>query len=412
MDSIKYKLLDTVILKDFESSTTEKKYIIAHNKKHWVIAEELYLILSLLDGSNSLFDICSELGSLGINRNEDSIDAIINTYIIPKGIVEGCEGYILDEKKSKYFWFQISILKESLIKKLSFTKYPYYKVFSILLLALSIPGFYIIITSIISPSFYSSIPVLSYKDWIIIIILIISSGYIHELGHAGASMFFGVVPYSIGFAFYMTMPVLFADVSGIWILKRNERAIVDLGGIYFEHLYLSIIAFISLLLNNYVLFIASTVRYIGLIYNFNPFLKMDGYWLFTDLSGISNLHDTTTRFIKSILLKPFGVNIYEPHKELRTKSKVFFYLYVVISLMFFVFFITVLKNIVYTAFELLPYAKEDLFMIMDSTSFSGTVKSIVLYLKNYFILFISTFLVFRIIFTALRSFVLLFTNIL
>ncbi|MDF1617271.1 hypothetical protein [Petrocella sp. FN5] len=411
MESKKYKLINALIIKEFESATRDKKYIIVHKKKHWIIAEELYLILSFLDGENTLSDICCKLQSLGISSTAEDLEKIIKTHIVSKGIVEGYEGEAENEKKSKYFWFQVNILKESLIKKLSFTKYPYNKVFSLLVLILSIPGFFIILRSIALPDFYLMIPTVSYKDWMIITLLIISSGYIHELGHAGASMHYGIVPYSIGFAFYMTMPVLFADVSGIWVLKRKQRAVVDLGGIYFEHLYLCTLAIITIITKSNIILIATVIRYIGLIYNFNPFLKMDGYWLFTDLSGISNLHDTTVRYIKAKLLRPFSISIYEPHNELTSKSKIVFYLYVMISLVFFIFFATLLKNITLTAFELLPFAKEDLLNFFELGSIMEILKSIAIYFKNYFMVFISAFLVIRIIYTTFRNITLLILEV-
>src|SRR5437870_1013827 len=58
----------------------------------------------------------------------------------------------------------------------------------------------------------------------------------HEFGHAGACARYGGRPSAIGFGIYLAFPVLFSDVTAAWDLRRWQRVVVDLGGIYVQGL--------------------------------------------------------------------------------------------------------------------------------------------------------------------------------
>jgi putative peptide zinc metalloprotease protein len=83
--------------------------------------------------------------------------------------------------------------------------------------------------------------------------------------------------------------VLYTDVSEAWRLPAIERAIVDIGGIYYQSLF--ILAFIFLYALNGTMTWAYAVVVIdfSIALSLNPFLRMDGYWLAADLFGIWNL---------------------------------------------------------------------------------------------------------------------------
>ncbi len=55
------KLIEKASLKPFDHGSEEIKYILASDDRHWVIAEELYKVLSLMDGTRTLDDIKRDL---------------------------------------------------------------------------------------------------------------------------------------------------------------------------------------------------------------------------------------------------------------------------------------------------------------------------------------------------------------
>ena len=67
----------------------------------------------------------------------------------------------------------------------------------------------------------------------------LGSSFFHELGHASACKYFGVRHGGIGFGLYLNFPVLYTDVTEVWKLKRGERCVVNLAGVYFQSWWLT-----------------------------------------------------------------------------------------------------------------------------------------------------------------------------
>lgn len=120
-------------------------------------------------------------------------------------------------------------------------------------------------------------------------------GLFHEFGHATAAAKFGIKSKEVGLGFYLVFPVLYTDVSKIWLLSKQKRLLVNIGGIYFQ-LLINIILFlvywlVSALAPDYQHIIASLFITNALValYSLNPFFRNDGYWIYSDLFDISNL---------------------------------------------------------------------------------------------------------------------------
>ena len=133
--------------------------------------------------------------------------------------------------------------------------------------------------------------------------------FMHEIGHAAASYRFGVKPNNIGFGIYLIFPVLYADVTGIWQLSKLKRTIVNLGGIYIQ-LIANLLLISWIFQSNGDFDSISTARYLiqinlgTVLINLIPFLKFDGYWLYSDLFSLPNLRQQSSvyfiRFINRI----------------------------------------------------------------------------------------------------------------
>ncbi|MDF7815336.1 hypothetical protein [Hymenobacter sp. YC55] len=120
--------------------------------------------------------------------------------------------------------------------------------------------------------------------------LVYGSMVIHEFGHVAATARAGVRHGGIGFGLYAYLfPVLYADVTGIWQASRQERIIANLAGIYSQVLYAAALAG-GYLLSSYepLRFAAGAVSILAL-WQFNPFVRHDGYWLLSDLTNTPNL---------------------------------------------------------------------------------------------------------------------------
>ena len=119
--------------------------------------------------------------------------------------------------------------------------------------------------------------------------LVIVAAFCHELGHATALARHGCKNLQIGFGLYLYLPVLYADVSEAWRLKPMQRALVDAGGIYFHTLCQLIFLSMFYIWHQTAFLYALFTIDITITSSLNPFLRLDGYWLLTDLCGMWNL---------------------------------------------------------------------------------------------------------------------------
>jgi putative peptide zinc metalloprotease protein len=139
------------------------------------------------------------------------------------------------------------------------------------------------------------------REFAILYLAVFLSGLWHELGHATACTRFGCPHGDIGFGLYFIFPAFYSDVTKAWRLRARERAIVDLGGVYFQSLVVIAAGVYGLRTGNIVALRFLWVTLFMMLYNMNPVFKLDGYWLFSDLSGLTNLHKRMRESVMALL---------------------------------------------------------------------------------------------------------------
>lgn len=126
-------------------------------------------------------------------------------------------------------------------------------------------------------------------------LLFIGSMFAHELGHATASAKYAAEPTDIGFAMYLIYPALYSDVTPSWKLNRRQRVLVDLGGCYFQLLFAVCLLPIFKLTGWEALRICILLIAYACVFSLNPIFKFDGYWVVTDVLGVTNLGSQVSR---------------------------------------------------------------------------------------------------------------------
>ena len=136
-----------------------------------------------------------------------------------------------------------------------------------------------------------------------LVLLFLASGLFHECGHIAACRYFGCDHGGIGFGLYLVFPVWYADVTQAWQLQRRQRAVVDLGGVYFQALFLIAVDVVALASGNPVAFKLAWLVTFAMLLTLNPVFKFDGYWLLSDLSGLHNLHRQVRQSISILVAR-------------------------------------------------------------------------------------------------------------
>jgi putative peptide zinc metalloprotease protein len=119
---------------------------------------------------------------------------------------------------------------------------------------------------------------------------------VHELGHAFTAKRYGCRVPSMGVAFLVLWPVLYTDVTESWKLaSRRQRLAVGVAGVTAELVCAVFATFAwSFLpdgpLRSAAFLISTTIWISTLLLNLSPFMRFDGYFVFSDWLEMPNLH--------------------------------------------------------------------------------------------------------------------------
>jgi len=125
-------------------------------------------------------------------------------------------------------------------------------------------------------------------------ITILAVGAMHEFAHGLTCTNFGGRSRDMGFYLLYLHPALYCNVSDAWMFPKSRRLWVSAAGSYFEMFIWALATFVwrvmdaGTLPNNLALVIMATSG-VKTLFNFNPLMKLDGYYVLSDLLEIPNL---------------------------------------------------------------------------------------------------------------------------
>jgi putative peptide zinc metalloprotease protein len=153
--------------------------------------------------------------------------------------------------------------------------------------------------------------------WESLVLLIVTYPFVkilHELGHAYAVKCWGGEVHELGLMLLVFLPVPYVDASSSAAFPEKwRRALVGAAGIIVELVLASLALFVWLDVEEGLLrAFTYNVMLIGgvstILFNGNPLLRFDGYYVLADLLEIPNLADRAKRFINYLIIRNlFGV---------------------------------------------------------------------------------------------------------
>jgi putative peptide zinc metalloprotease protein len=307
---------------------TDEEYVLCNSAyKHYLkINKEVYVLMSIIDGKSDLKKISSKFSDeIGKNITTEFIYILLYEKLIKYGVLKGFDKSVKMYQKPAYLNLSFIIISEQILSK--FVKFFYFlfeKKTAFFVSLFSILN--VVILFVMYIDLYQSF---NLQESLIYFFLIMAlSVTFHEIGHATSASFFGANPGGIGGGFYLFTPVYFADVTDIWRLSKKQRIIVNLSGMYFELIFCSILSLVAFFLEQQLLMIISMVVYFHTLFNLNPFLRSDGFWILSDLTNKPNLFFHSTDKVKDLF------RILRGKKVKWTKFDYFLLVYGLISLSF------------------------------------------------------------------------------
>jgi putative peptide zinc metalloprotease protein len=159
--------------------------------------------------------------------------------------------------------------------------------------------------------------------------LMVLAGICHEFGHAAALRYGGGKVRGMGAGFYLIYPAFFTDVTDSYRLGRWARVRTDLGGFYFYLIFaLGLIALYWATGQEFLLVVVLLIN-LDIVYQLLPFVRLDGYWAFADLTGIPDPLSQMAPFMRS--MKP-GAGAGTRLPKLKPWVKVSFIIYTTLTI--------------------------------------------------------------------------------
>jgi putative peptide zinc metalloprotease protein len=175
------------------------------------------------------------------------------------------------------------------------------------------------------------------QNWLWLGLTLCVTKVLHEFGHGLSCKHFGGECHEMGVMFLVLTPCLYCNVSDSWMLpNRWHRAAIGAAGMYVELYLASIATFIWWFTEpgplNYiclnVMFISSVST---ILFNANPLLKYDGYYILSDVLEIPNLRQKSSQILNRKLGK-WCLGLEEPEDPfLPKRNQLIFALYTVAS---------------------------------------------------------------------------------
>jgi putative peptide zinc metalloprotease protein len=139
----------------------------------------------------------------------------------------------------------------------------------------------------------------------------------HEFAHGLTCKHFGGEVHEVGFMLIYFQPAFYCNVSDAWLFPEKSRRLwVGLAGPFFELFLWAIATFLWLItdadtLINFISLIVMASSGVKTLLNFNPLIKLDGYYLLSDYLEMPNLRRRAFRYIGDGLKRLSGMAVGE-----------------------------------------------------------------------------------------------------
>ncbi|MGC2742161.1 MAG: hypothetical protein WA672_03175 [Candidatus Angelobacter sp.] len=289
---------------------------------------------------------------------QEKLNTLVSQFCIPKQLLidpmQTYEPLKPSRSRRSYLYLKVGLIPAWLVAKVA---RPLKWLFSMPVILAFLPFFIItqvIYLRFILPQYHFNLNNIRGYDFFLLSLITSIFGLFHELGHASALSHYGGKRAEIGWGLYFVFAVYYTDLSEGWRLKRMQRAMIDIGGIYFH--CISLILLLGLIYLTHWPMLVYCFFFIDaqIAGSLNPFLRMDGYWLMSDLFGISNLRKQSIGMLERAFYKLCGIESQPafPVVQLSRGANLFVIIYSLASFGFFIYLTGIMLQQV--VFRLMP----------------------------------------------------------
>jgi putative peptide zinc metalloprotease protein len=145
------------------------------------------------------------------------------------------------------------------------------------------------------------------RQWYLFVAVLAGTKIFHEFGHGLACKRMGGECHEIGFMLLVLTPCLYCNVTDSWRLPNKwHRAAIGAAGMYIEVILATIATFVWWfvqpgMVQDICLRVMLVSSISTILFNGNPLLRFDGYYILSDILEIPNLHQKANRALNTLL---------------------------------------------------------------------------------------------------------------
>jgi putative peptide zinc metalloprotease protein len=279
------------------SGLAEATYLVRHPGGQVVhVSRLLYLVMSGIDGRRTVSEIAARVtGAFGRTVSAANIEYLLTNKLAPLGLLAvrdtagSTAGAARQSPALLALKLRRTIVPAAGVQHLARVFRPLFSPFvvALVLACLIASDAWLFGSGRLGSAFGY---VLLHPLLLLLVIgLSLLSMLFHECGHAAACRYGGARPGVIGVGFYVIWPAFFTNVTDAYRLGRGGRIRTDLGGVYFNAIFVLPLAAAYLATGYAPLAGAIMLIHLEIAQQLLPSLRFDGYFILADLIGVPDL---------------------------------------------------------------------------------------------------------------------------
>jgi len=253
----------------------------------------LYLVAESADGQRTYDQIAERVTEAsGRGVSADNVQFLTDEKLRPLGVIAGANGDSPELKKADPLLalrFRVKVVPERVVHRITTVFYPFF--FAPVVIAALAAFFALDVWLFAFHGIAQPARELVYNPVLLFMLLglVIAATCLHEIGHATAARFSGAKPGVMGAGIYVVWPAFYTDVTDAYRLSRVGRLRTDLGGVYFNSLFALGTGAVYFATGFEPLLILVVIQNFQILQQLMPFLRLDGYYILSDLTGVPDL---------------------------------------------------------------------------------------------------------------------------
>jgi putative peptide zinc metalloprotease protein len=321
------------------------------------MAPLLYFVAEAIDGTNTYAEIAEEATrKFGRELDAEGAELLVEKKLLPLGVVAPPGGLQQPELQKSdpllALKMKTGVVPEGVVNAITTVFKPLFLPPVVIALLTAFIGldvwlfFFHGVAQSVRGALYDPIFIL------LLLGLVVLSAAFHECGPATACAYGGARPGAMGVGLYIVWPAFYTDVTDAYRLGKGGRLRTDLGGVYFNSIF-TVGTFIAYFLTGFEpLLLIVPLQIMEMLHQFLPFIRLDGYYIVSDLAGVPDMFARIKPTLKSLVPRretPDEVKVLKPW----VRGAVTLYVFTVVPLLVFMLGLTLINmpRIVATAWD-------------------------------------------------------------